>query len=91
MCSYCNNIDKVIFPERVQDSVDGMFGNGHFQTLHASADINHNDDVLRRGGSLDIPATEREDFLRRWPRKPLDQCMEGNAKRFIVILTDKLF
>jgi len=58
--SYCNNIDKVIFPERVQDSVDGVFGNGHFQTLHAAAGINHNDDVLRRGGSLDIPATERE-------------------------------
>lgn len=59
VCSYCNDIDKVIFPERVQYSVDGVFGNGHFQTLHAAADINHNDDVFRRGGSLDIPATER--------------------------------
>ncbi len=60
VCPYCNNIDKVVFSERVQDSVDSVFGNGHFKTLHAAADIDYNHDVLRRGGSLDIPVTERE-------------------------------
>lgn len=90
VCPYCNNIDKVIFPERVQDSVDGVFGNGHFQTLHTAADINYNDNVLRRGGSLDIPVTEREDFLRRWPRTLLDQGMEGNAKCLLIIKVTNL-
>lgn len=53
--SYCNNIDKVIFPQCVQDSVDGVFGNGQFESLHAATNIHHYDDVFWWGGSLDVP------------------------------------
>jgi len=58
--SYCNNIDKVIFPERVQDSVDGVFGNGHFQTLHAAADVHSDYDVFGGRGCLDVPERENK-------------------------------
>lgn len=56
--SYRNDIDKVIFSKCVQDGVDGVLGNGQFQAFHTSTDIYNNDDVLRWGGSLNVPAND---------------------------------
>lgn len=54
--SHSDNVDKVVLSKSVQDGVDGVFGNGHLQPLHAAADVHHDDDVLRRCGCLDVPA-----------------------------------
>lgn len=51
----CNNVDKVILAQSVKQCVDCVFGNGHSQPLHATTDVHHDHDVLRRCGSLDVP------------------------------------
>lgn len=53
--TYCNNVDKVVFPQSVQDGVYGVFGNSELQALHAATDIHHYDDVFGRRGSLNVP------------------------------------
>lgn len=53
--SHSDDIDKVILPQCVQDRVDGVLGDGHFQALHAATDVHHDDDVLGRCGCLDVP------------------------------------
>lgn len=58
--TYCNNIDKIIFPQSVQNGDDGVFGNGHPQTLHAPTDVHHDYNVLGRGGCLDVPLQDWE-------------------------------
>lgn len=54
--SHSDDVDKVVLSQRVQDGVDGVFGDGHLQPLHAAADVHHDDDVLGRRGGLDVPA-----------------------------------
>lgn len=54
--SYSDDVDKVVLSQCVQDGVDGVFGDGHLQPLHAAADVYHDNDVLRRRGCLDVPA-----------------------------------
>lgn len=57
--TYCNDVDKVIFSQSVQNGDDGVLGNGHPQALHAATDIHNDDNVLGRGGRLDVPARKR--------------------------------
>ena len=54
--SHSDDVDEVVLPQRVQDGVDGVFGDGHLQPLHAAADVHHDDDVLGGRGGLDVPA-----------------------------------
>lgn len=60
VCPHGDDVDKVVLPQRVQDGVDGVFGDGHLQALHAAADVHHDDDVFGRRGRLDVPAAGRE-------------------------------
>lgn len=53
-----NDVDKVIFSQGVQDGVDGVFGYGQPQALHAATDVHHNHHVFGRRGSLDVPTGE---------------------------------
>lgn len=53
--THCYNVNKVIFSQSVQDGVDGVFGDGQPEPLHAAADIHHNHQVLRGSGCLDVP------------------------------------
>lgn len=56
MCfSHSNDVDEVILSQCVQDGVDGVFGDGHLQPLHAAADVHHDDDVFGRRGCLNVP------------------------------------
>lgn len=53
--SHSDDVDKVVLSQCVQDGVDGVFGNGHLQPLHAATDVHHDDDVFGRRGRLDVP------------------------------------
>lgn len=55
MFSHSDDIDEVVLSQCVQDGVDGVFGDGHLQSLHAAADVHHDDDVFGRRGCLDVP------------------------------------
>lgn len=76
--SYGDDVDKVILPQRVQDGVDGVSSDGHLQTLHAATDVHHNDDVLGRGGCLDVPSRVEENttiiFTRYTQTWPVTKC-----------------
>lgn len=53
--SHSDDVDKVVLSQCVQYGVDGVFGDGHLQALHAAADVHHDDDVFGRRGGLDVP------------------------------------
>lgn len=53
--SHGDDVDEVVLSQRIQDGVDGVFGDGHLQSLHAAADVHHDDDVFGRRGCLDVP------------------------------------
>lgn len=59
--SHSDDVDEVVLSQRVQDGVNGVFGDGHLQSLHAAADIHHDDDVFGRRGCLDVPERSMTD------------------------------
>lgn len=65
--TYCYYVNKVIFSESVQDGVDGVFGDGQPEPLHAATDIHHNHQVFRGSGCLDIPGKD----MFYWPSEPM--------------------
>lgn len=68
MLSYSDDVDKVVLAQCVQNGVDGVFGDGHLQTLHAAADVHHDNDVFRGRGCLDVPernTTQRGHVFKR--------------------------
>lgn len=62
--SHSNDVDKVVLSQCIQNGVDGVFGNGHLQSLHTATNVHHDDDVFGRRGSLDVPVH------RKW-RQPM--------------------
>lgn len=62
LCTYSDDVNKVVFSQCVQDGVDGVLGNGQPEPLHAAADIHHDHHVFRRRGRLDIPENRRIEF-----------------------------
>jgi len=55
VCTYSYDVNKVIFPQCVEDCIDGVFGYGQSESLHAATGVHHNYHVFRRSGGLDIP------------------------------------
>lgn len=62
LCTYSDDVNKVVFSQRVQNGVDGVLGYGQPEPLHAAADIHHDHHVFRRRGRLDIPENRRIKF-----------------------------
>lgn len=62
LCTYSDDVNKVVFSQCVQDGVDGVLGYGQPEPLHAAADIHHDHHIFRRRGRLDIPEKRRIKF-----------------------------
>lgn len=62
LCTYSDDVNKVVFSQCVQDGVDGVLGYGQPEPLHAAADIHHDHHVFRRRGRLNIPENWRIEF-----------------------------
>lgn len=62
LCTYSDDVNKVVFSQCVQDGVDGVLGYGQPEPFHAAADVHHDHHVFRRRGSLDIPENRRIEF-----------------------------
>lgn len=55
VCTYSYDVNKVVFAQCVQDRVDGVFGDGQPEALHAAADIHHDHHIFGRRGRLYVP------------------------------------
>lgn len=61
-CAHRDDVNEVIFPQCVQDCVDGVFGDGQSEPLHAATHVHHDDHVFGRSGGLDVPR-KRQTYL----------------------------
>lgn len=81
-CRYRDDVHEVVLPQGVQYGCDGVFGNGHPQSLHAAAHVHQDDDVLGRSGGLYVPIAERKAM----GRKPRLYCHPAGGLQFIYLV-----